>query len=69
MPESWWGKTILAVYLGGYCYRIIDFGLATWRDAPFFDWWQMMGFQAMAQSFWPLWVALHYFEVGIPAWL
>lgn len=65
MPRSRWGQAILAVYLGGYVYFLIDAGRYAWPHLTFPDWWAFMGWQAMALSFWPLHLLLNLFGVDL----
>jgi hypothetical protein len=52
MPTSWWGKTIVVVYIIGYWLYVSAAAIDAWPLMGWFQWWNYVVWQACYAVFW-----------------
>lgn len=56
MPRSWWGRTIVVIYVAGYWLRLAAIGIASWPLFSFGEWRGYMTWQMFYGLVWPVWL-------------
>jgi hypothetical protein len=60
MPQSWWGKALVLVYMIGYWYYLLSTIYFAWPKLTLFGYGAFAVAQAPISILWPLWLWLGY---------